>query len=442
MPIVSSENFKTACELLKLPRDCHCQRTRGVPLSSLNESRLRCRQLTEINTNYRWSIVPYDRLAFETPNDNLTLYPFSFADVRARTIRFDVQSLLLTDRGFDNAYIGQLAISRSSYYGSINFQINGQIFYGATVTNIFFKFMNFHHPISEILFSNARIYSVTIQSSKFYGFTNKLLAKNEKNRSTNENSREYEHFLDYDGVLSASTSNSTANSLKIRWKKLKRLRRQAQDVSDDSSSSLPEQTIHMNISAINLPATITILTILASINTTRMNDNYFPNNVDYSQTDLIELSYNRILSIGANAFRHLQFFEGQLILRHNQIEDLDHFAFSYLNSLHNLSLSHNSIREISAEHFENLTQLVELDLRANDLNYLNGSIFKYLANLQVLFLNENPLKYLSKNLFNHLTRLKEIHLEHVNLFQSISESSMSWILNLAILHGKSSVRTK
>ncbi|CAF3891132.1 unnamed protein product [Rotaria sp. Silwood2] len=79
--IIALVNYKTACELLKLPRDCHCQRTRGVPISSLNETRLRCRQFTKITTDYRWSIVPYDRLAFETSNDNLTLYRFAFDNI-------------------------------------------------------------------------------------------------------------------------------------------------------------------------------------------------------------------------------------------------------------------------------------------------------------------------------------------------------------------------
>jgi len=443
--IITFVNYKTACELLKLPRDCHCQRTRGVPLSTLNETRLRCRQLTKLTTDYRWSIVPYDRLAFETSNDNLTLHRFAFADIRARTIRFNVENLFLNDHAFDNAYIGQLAISNTDNYGTINFELNGQIFYGATVTNIFIKSINFKRPISEMIFSNAKIYTILIQSSKFYGFTNKKFLVIQPNETNINTEYQYDNFLEYDLMLTTSSSYQTSSQsspLKIRRKKKKKISRQIFESNDENSFHLPDQTVIINITSINLPVFITIYTILSSINTTNLTENYFPNNLEYSQTDEIELSYNYIHSIDAYAFRHLQFFEGRLLLTYNHIQYISPYAFSNLYSLNNLSLTNNYIQNLSSKHFENLNQLKELDLSSNLINQLNNNIFQSLINLSILRLNNNPLKFIDSNVFKNLIYLKEINLQGVDLIHLTDPQYSHWIWNLASLHMNYLLNTK
>ncbi|CAF3868498.1 unnamed protein product [Rotaria magnacalcarata] len=199
-------NFKTACELLKLPRECHCQRTRGVPLSSLNETRLRCRQFTKITSEYNWSIVQYDRLAFETPTDNLILDRFAFADIRARTLRFNVRHLFLNDHALYNAYIGQLAMSCTDDYGTINLESNGQVLYGATITNVLVKSIDLQIQISELFFSNSIIYTLLIESSKFYGFTNKKFITPQQYETNTTNENQYENFLEYDSILTPNSS--------------------------------------------------------------------------------------------------------------------------------------------------------------------------------------------------------------------------------------------
>ncbi|CAF3796119.1 unnamed protein product, partial [Rotaria sordida] len=269
--IIASVIYKTACELLKLPRDCYCQRTRGVPMSSLNETRLRCHQFTKITTDYHWSIVPYDRLAFETPNDNLTLYRYAFADIRARTLRFNVRNLTFNDHALENAYIGQLAISYTDNYGLLNFELNGQIFYGTTITNIYIKLINFQTQISELVLSNAKVYTLLIESSKFYGFTNKKFVRYQQNETNHKNNNQYDNFLEYDTILTTSSlyqTSSQSSLLKIRRMKNKILR-QIFEINDNNSL-LPEQTVIVNITANPLPAFITIYTILSSINTTNL----------------------------------------------------------------------------------------------------------------------------------------------------------------------------
>jgi hypothetical protein len=440
------ETFKTACELLKLPRDCHCQRTRGVPNSALNETRLRCRQLIEVTNNLRWSIVPYDRLAFETPNDNLTLYPFAFADVRARTLRFDVQHLMLTDRALDNAYIGQLAIARPHDYGTIHFEMHSLIFYGTTITNLFIKSIDFQRAISETIFSNSRIYSLVIQTSKFYGFTNKKHARFDANEVANTTESEHDNFLEYDFPLTANaprmTDETSSSPLKIHRKKKKKPIRHLWERNDDSSSQQTEQTITINITAINLPAFVTFYSVLASINTSQLTEHYFANNIDYSQTDAIELSDNWIDTIGAHAFRHLHAFEGRLILRNNHIQSIDPFAFADLYSITNLSLTNNHLQYFSSRHFEQCQQLIELDLSGNEIQYLNGSIFQNLTHLNVLRLNGNPLRYIDGDVLKPLSNLKELHLQGVQLLHSMAEQYSPWLWTLADRHTKHSLRSK
>jgi hypothetical protein len=401
--------------------------------------------MTKLTTDYRWSIVPYDRLAFETPNDNLTLNRFVFADLRARTIRFDVQNLFLNDHAFDNAYIGQLAISHTDNYGTINFEYNGQIFYGTTITNIFIKSINFQKPISEIIFSNAKIYTFVIQSSKFYGFTNNKLNLNSIDEMTIKTEHQHDNFLEYDLMLTTSSSYQTSSQtspLKIRRKKKKKISRQIFEASDENSVPLPDETVTINITSTNLPAFITIYTILSSINTTNLTENYFPNNLEYSQTDEIELSYNYIYSLDAHAFRHLQFFEGRLILTYNHIHFLSPYAFADLYSLNNLSLANNNIQNLSREHFQNLNQLHELDLSYNSLEQLNNQTFQSLSNLHVLRLNNNPLKLLDSNVFTNLNHLQEINLQGVNLRNLINPQYSHWIWNLASLHVNYLLNTK
>ncbi|CAF4135656.1 unnamed protein product [Rotaria magnacalcarata] len=410
-----SINFKTACDLLSLPRECHCQRTRSMALVSLNETRLRCRQLTDVTTNHRWSSVLYDHLAFETFNENLTVHRFVFSNIIARTLRFNAQYLILNDHTFDSGYVGQLAITHQDTYGRIHFEFNGQIFYGTTITNLYFKLIDFEMPINELSFSNSKIYSFLIQSSKFYGFTN----QNGETVSKSLTKTQYDHFLEYDILLPINQ---------------KQISNQLLGSNDESSSMESEKTVTMNVTLMANPVYITIFTIISSINAINLTENYFPNNIEYSQTEEIELSYNKINSLNAHAFRHLRQFKGRLILRNNHIKYLHPYAFKDLLLLKNLSLAKNSIQDLSSMHFKELNQLYELDLGYNQINELNNYTFQHLYNLQILHLNHNPLEIIHSDAFSNLTQLKQIHFHGVEFIHLIDQQYLRWIWNLASLH--------
>lgn len=386
-----------------------------MSILSLNDTRLRCRQLTDITTNHRWSSVFYDHLALETLNDNLTVHQFALSNIVARTLRFNTQYLILNEYAFDNGYIGQLVLTSSDKYGRINFETNGQIFYGTTVTNIYFKFIDFERLISELIFSNSKIYSLMIHSSKFHGFTN----ENNERVSKNFLKLKYDHFFEYDFL-------TPINQKKVPL--------QSMNSNDDSSSTESEQTVTMNITLMNNPVYIAIFTIISSINTTNLTENYFPNNIEYSQTEEIELSSNQIDSLSANTFYHLRQFKGRLILTNNQIKYLHPHAFADLRLLKNLSLANNLIKNLSSLHFKELSHLYELDLSSNQINELTNFTFKYLHDLHTLYLNNNPLKLIHPNAFANLTKLKQIHFQGVEFVHLIDPLHYRWIWNLAGLH--------
>ncbi|CAF3718479.1 unnamed protein product [Rotaria socialis] len=410
-----SINFKTACDLLNLPRECHCQRTRTMALFSSNETRLRCRQLTDVTTNHRWSSVLYDHLAFETFNDNLTVHRLVFSNIIARTLRFNAQYLILNDHTFDSGYVGQLAITNQDTYGRIHFEFNGQIFYGTTITNLYFKLIDFEMPINEVTFANSKIYSFLIRSSKFYGFTN----QNGEIASKSLTKMQYDHFLEYDILLPINQ---------------KQVPNQLLDSNDESSSMESEKSVTMNVTLMTNPVYITIFTIISSINTINLTESYFPNNIVYSQTEEIELSYNKINSLNAHTFRHLRQFKGRLILRNNHIKYLHPYAFKDLLLLKTLSLAKNSIQDLSSMHFKELNQLYELDLGYNQINELNNYTFQHLYNLRILYLNHNPLEIIHSDAFSNLTQLKQIHFQGVEFIHLIDQQYLQWIWNLASLH--------
>lgn len=358
--------------------------------------------------------MSYDHVAFETPNDNLTVKSFAFANIIARTLRFNAQNLILNDFTFDSAYIGQLLISHQDTYGRINFSMDNQIFYGTTITNLYFKSIDFEKAIPDFVFSNSRIYSLTIHSSKFYGFSNDQIESVSKPLMN----MKYDHFLDYEIILPLSQ---------------KKIPKQYVDSDEFSSSDELEKTVTMNITLMPNPIYITIISIISSINTTSLTENYFPINLAYSQVEEIELNSNQIKSLNAYAFHNLKQFKGRLSLINNQIEYINPYAFADLSLLKNLSLAKNSIQNLSSVHFKDLQGLTELDLSFNQINEFNNNTFKYLFNLQILHLNHNPLRFIHPTAFSSLLPLKQINLQGIDLIHFLDQQSFQWMWNIANL---------
>ena len=328
-------------------------------------------------------------------------------------MRFNVQNLYLHDHAFDNAYIGQLVLTyQDTSYGQINFELNSQIFYNTVITNLHFKLINFQNPISELIFSNAKIHTLIIQSSKFYGFINQNL----ENISQMISKIKYDQFLDYD-LVSPQVQD------------------QLYEPNDESPSTEPENTTTRDIQPLNSsPVYIKIYRIISSIITTNLTENYFPNNFEYNELEEIELSSNQINSLNAHTFRYLKQFQGQLNLSNNQIKYLDPYSLTHLSLIKNLSLARNLIKDLTSQHFQELNQLNQLDLSFNQIYELNNNTFEYLVNLQILYLNYNPLEIIRADAFFNLTQLKQIHFQGVQFIHTIDQQYFQWIWNLASLH--------
>lgn len=384
--------IKLTCEQLKLPRECQCQFNRLTSIHSFNETRLRCRQLTDIHHDYQWSSISYDRLIIETSNDNLTFHRSVFADLIVRSLQIHAPIIFFRTHTFDQASIGQLAISNAR----IEFTNHTEIFSDTKITNLYFKSIDFQHPISEWIFSTADIHILLIESSKFYGYTN--------------------------------TNRLLGLTLKSN-----------DDDDDDHSINDTEQTVRMNITSSNSLTRISIYTIISSINTTILTENYFPNNLDYKHMKEMELIFNHIDLLDRYVFRNLVDFSGRLILHHNQIRSIHLESFDHLFHLKNLSLAKNTLSHLSSRHFQDLEQLIDLNLSFNQFTQFDNTTFEHLSHLERLSLSYNPIEYLHPETFIHLKQLREIHFQGIPFMQWITRENIHWLWNLANLHRSSSL---
>ncbi|UJR22193.1 hypothetical protein I4U23_025257 [Adineta vaga] len=324
-------SLPTTCTSLIFPRECYCQRTRYTPIFSSNETYLRCRQLTKITRKYSWSNVTYDRLVFETLNDNLTLDRLVFADIIVGTIRFNTYNLFLNNRSFENARIDQLILSHHNLPGRINFQSNSQIFYGSMITNLNFKSIDFQRKISEEIFFNTKIKFFTILSSKFYGFTG----------STNRTSF-------YVNTFTIISSINTTNLTGIFF---------------------PRNLVYQQLEKIQL-----------TFNEIHSLDAHVFHDFNDFQGQLL-LSNNQIQYLHSYALANLVSLKN-LSLAYNLLENLSSKHFQDLKQLNTLDLSSNLITKLNNDTFKYLENLQILHLNFNPIELIESDAFANLTNLQ------------------------------------------------------------
>ncbi|CAF0901263.1 unnamed protein product [Didymodactylos carnosus] len=450
---------KNACELTSLPKECQCQKLRNSMFiqendnDKLNETRMKCKTLTNVTSNYRWSIVQYDRLSFDS--DNLTLHSYTFNNLKVRSLRFNTQYLRISDHVFTNAVIGQLAFSRFNTYGQIIFS-NSTSFRGSTTTNIYFKQIDFIQRIPETCFAGAKFQILLIQSSKFYGFINNLQRQHYLSTTTtttksttpslttkgiNPSLSDDEQQMMFNTTIADISYIPNINSSEIKQVKINSKRDLlGNDIIDENVNinniiPLPEKTVIINITVLDLQLTLDVYRIIQSIHSS-LTFEYFPTNIDYKYTTEIELQNNNITELKDNCFKHLYYFHGRLTLINNRIKIIGQQTFADLLLLRNLSLAKNLIdfninNDIS--YFLNLSNLFELDLSYNNIHILNNNTFNGLKHLHILRLSYNPLKYIEIKTFSHLILLKEISLEGIQ-FVDLIKKNFLWIYNLASVH--------
>ncbi|RZC42358.1 uncharacterized protein BDFB_009840, partial [Asbolus verrucosus] len=143
----------------------------------------------------------------------------------------------------------------------------------------------------------------------------------------------------------------------------------------------------------------------------------FPEDLNiYTNLIYLNLSHNKIQSLGVGAFRKLRNLQ-RLDLTYNKFSDwmdIRSNAFAFAKSLIVLDFSHNPLRSLPGE--KNPLQINSLEiLRLNNcsIDNLNNKFFEKLPRLKELHLSENPIKSIRSNFASH--SLKFLDLSRCNL---------------------------
>ncbi|XP_054169228.1 peroxidasin-like [Oppia nitens] len=133
-----------------------------------------------------------------------------------------------------------------------------------------------------------------------------------------------------------------------------------------------------------------------------------------AQTNVWDLSFNQIINLNDNTFRHLSLLN-TLFLNDNQIEKLQNRLFAGLARLTQLYLNNNEIIILEDYSFRNLHNLQELYLNDNKIQTLSDQIFSDLPSIQKIHLQNNKIVYIFEIIFKNNNNLNELSLENNRL---------------------------
>ncbi|XP_037498164.1 peroxidasin homolog isoform X3 [Rhipicephalus sanguineus] len=127
-------------------------------------------------------------------------------------------------------------------------------------------------------------------------------------------------------------------------------------------------------------------------------------------TTVLDLRFNNIQRIPANAFQELPHLDA-LLLDSNQLQMIENQAFEKLRNLRHLFLSKNRIRRIEDDAFSGLHQLEQLSLQENELEEIAEAPFRILLSLERLHLNDNHIRTVQKGALQNLRQLRRLRLD-------------------------------
>lgn len=108
----------------------------------------------------------------------------------------------------------------------------------------------------------------------------------------------------------------------------------------------------------------------------------------YTVAQEINVSFNNLTSVGANAFQGLSLLE-VLLLSSNQISSLHSDSFFGLTGLKELRLQNNSLTSLKTNQFSGLSNLETLFLGNNQLTTIGDNAFSGLNNLKTFIISNN-----------------------------------------------------
>ncbi|XP_021933009.1 peroxidasin isoform X5 [Zootermopsis nevadensis] len=144
------------------------------------------------------------------------------------------------------------------------------------------------------------------------------------------------------------------------------------------------------------------------------------------ETTILDLRFNKIREIPANAFKNLKHLN-TLLLNNNHIIRLQNGVFNGLKDLRYLYLHFNELVDIEPDTFSNLPSLERLYLHFNRIENLGPGVFSELRNLERLFLHNNKLQRIPVGAFKNLEALKRLRLDSNAL---ICDCEMMWLVQM------------
>ena len=114
---------------------------------------------------------------------------------------------------------------------------------------------------------------------------------------------------------------------------------------------------------------------------------------------------------------------------------LFHDCFTGLTELKSLDISNNPVKQLEPNDFHNLRNSSVYDLQLNQLGLttLKKDIFQYFPHLKILNIQSNNFTKFSADVFQYVSGLITLGLQD-NRFKTISNASISHLLDLKVLH--------
>ncbi|CAL4123108.1 unnamed protein product, partial [Meganyctiphanes norvegica] len=264
------------------------------------------------------------------------------------------------------------------------------------------------------------------------------------------------HSLGHLQSLVLRTRNFDWSEMKLKidsaaFNSLKKLK--SLDLSTNNIESIPLQTMCQMHSLITLNISYNVIQDMKNLGFSDIK-NEIGENYCGSSLITLDISHNVISVVPSKIFSHFDKLQ-HLLLKHNEVINVEDDAFQGLSSLITLDISSNllvalpqgifehipNIRHLRAGNnslsvlpphlFQGLELLQELDLSYNNLHadWRLSSLFQGLSNLQMLDLSHNKITVINQQVFSSLTSVKVIHLNH-NQLRSVPDNAFSSCIGL------------
>jgi Leucine-rich repeat (LRR) protein len=159
---------------------------------------------------------------------------------------------------------------------------------------------------------------------------------------------------------------------------------------------------------------------------TNLNNNHLRKIPTSFDTNILDMSFNFVLSINKNTFIYMTSL-AKLDISSNLVETIENDSFLKQGKLFSLNLSNNRLSNLGSDTFRGLLSLEILNLNNNSIKFIQKGLLRDLSNLWQLYLDSNPIKFIEDESFKKQNYLKFLHLDSYDLnhgYILLNESSI------------------